>query len=548
MKTKMVEYYMNSKNPKAVFAVAVGAGRKKTFEKFKLLVEQYAPEVDVVAHFDEKGEGCGTARSYLFHKLRDKYDMIISVDDDIEITEGWYKQVIEAYHKFPKVNMFTTMIMQEENVYTSGTYMSIERNILTMIHNNKNLRKKYLETDFAPGGCMIFCREALKKFNPIPIPICEDYEWYCQWIKLGLGKITTINKAILKHNVKDNPRVPGFRSPKNIMNSCKLIYIRHGYTFIADENTPKYHCGLTDEEGIEDFMREANKMIEKNDKEKIPVNKKMDKKEYIKAIKELEVFNKVVEEFGGVREDQLVIETKESVQSERIARPKKRKISPAALDNSDITYLISNASNSKLLDVCLGSISKYTPAETLLATLSGFRIRPEAFMWLFDKCSTDIGIFIDDDAFITNDITPLINLIRDGSHSLVGFTYRNQAHIDAKYFMPNFLIMNVKEFKEEFGVKGIQTDIDLAEKDLGVGEGTSFMSGISQKLNKCNTRILSFSASPHYEFAGVLSDEYTPYVLHLWYGAWKRRYSPEGDMTKRDNEINQDFLDNNLRI
>ena len=90
--------------------------------------------------------------------------------------------------------------------------------------------------------------------------------------------------------------------------------------------------------------------------------------------------------------------------------------------------------------------------------------------------------------------------------------------------------------------------MDLAQKDLGVGVGTSFMSGISQKLNKCKTKALSFTASPHYKFAGILSDETGPYVLHMWYGAWKRRYMPEGDLTWRDNQVHQDFMDDNLKV
>ncbi len=521
MRAKIVEHYMNLRNPKAVFMVAVGKGRRKTFERFCYFAGLHVPEVDVVPHFDEKEEGCGTSRAYLFHKLKNKYDILVSLDDDIELSKGWYQKVIAAYKKFPKTNMFTTKIMQNDSVYSSGANIRIDGNILTMVHNN-DVSAKYLKTDFAPGGCMIFCRQALKKLNPIPITICEDYEWYCQWQKQKLGKIVAIQEASLVHNIYDNPRIGGFRSAKNILESCELIYKKHGCTFIADENTPRYHCGLTDEEEISDFMIRANRMIDRP-VDKSSARKIKDKTKYMTKVRKDKKTIRKLNDLGIVTKVVNVLD-------------------------KNFTYLISSASDPKILDVCQRSIDKYTPGKTLVATKGQILTTTEAFSWLFNNCETDIGIFIDDDAFLLRDIMPLIDLVRAGKYSLVGFTYKSTDHTKWQYFQPNFLIMDIKRFKKDFGPGKINVNIDLAKTELGAGGTVLSMYGISQQLRGFKTLDLSYKPSEHYKFAGTLWDDKTAYILHLWYGAWRRRGMPEGDLSERDMAAIIDFEKEGLKV
>lgn len=214
---------------------------------------------------------------------------------------------------------------------------------------------------------------------------------------------------------------------------------------------------------------------------------------------------------------------------------------------NDVTYLVPRASDDILFNIAKESINRYTPANILTCGKDKAKNWGEAFRWLFNNCPTDIGIFIDDDAFILRDITPLINAVRSGAFTLVGFTDRGKPEYKKyQYFQPNFLIMNIKKFKEEFGEGGINVDVEQATKELGTNP--EFMYGISQKVRGRKNIDLDFVLSKHYKFANLLYDKEIPYVLHLWYGAWRHRRSPEGDLSWRDSMVSDDFWNSNLKI
>jgi hypothetical protein len=213
----------------------------------------------------------------------------------------------------------------------------------------------------------------------------------------------------------------------------------------------------------------------------------------------------------------------------------------------NFTYLIAHAGSEELFDACKGAINKYTTGNIITSDKTMFKHWGEAFRWLFNNCPTDVGIFIDDDALILRDITSLIKLVESGECGIVGFTNRGVGkHTEYQYFQPNFMIINIKRFKEEFGAHSIDVDIELAKNELGVNP--EFMYGISQKLRGRNNKDLSSKLIDKYWPANVLSDGDTDYVLHLWYGAWKHRKSPVGDMNERDMMVIKDFWDNKLKI
>lgn len=482
IKNKYVKIIQNYMKIKSVFAVAVGNGREKTFDKFVHFAKLYAPEVEIVAHFDKKDEGCGVIRHYLFEELKSKYDIVIMIDDDMEITEGWYTEVLEAYNTFKDVNLFTTRINQDDSIYTIGADIVFQGNHVLLMHKgDMTRRERFEEVEWAPGGCMIYCRKALKTLKPIKIPICEELDMYGQWKKNNLGKVIALSNAILIHNVKDNPRVTKFRTPENMLISSKMLYDKHGFTFMGDDRTFKFHCGITEEEQLKPLMNEANKYIKK-------------------------------------------------------------------YDNKDVTYLMPRASDEILFNISRENINRYTPAPILTCGRDVTNHWSEAFRWLFSHCQTDIGVFIDDDAIILRDISPLIELVRSG-HGLVGFTSRGETnHTKYGYFQPNFMIMNIKKFKEEFGEQGIDVDVEQAKRELNITTNPEFCYGISQKLRGRPSKDLSMKLSEHYKFASVISDGDMPYVLHLWYGAWRHRRSPEGDMSERDALVSRDFWNSKLKI
>lgn len=215
--------------------------------------------------------------------------------------------------------------------------------------------------------------------------------------------------------------------------------------------------------------------------------------------------------------------------------------------NNDITYLMPKASDEILFNIAKESINRYMPARILTCGKDQTRHWGEAFMWLFNSCPTDIGVFIDDDAFILRDITPLIDLIRSEEYSIVGFTERLIGkHKEFQYYQPNFMILNIKKFKAEFGKDGINVDVPLARRELGMITNPEFMYGISQKLKGRKNKDLNFRLSEHYKLANLLSDGDIDYVLHLWYGAWRHRR--DRDMSERDNLVSKDFWNNELKI
>ena len=217
--------------------------------------------------------------------------------------------------------------------------------------------------------------------------------------------------------------------------------------------------------------------------------------------------------------------------------------------NKDMTYLICRASDEILFNIAKESINRYTPANILTCGKDITKHWVEAFRWLFDRCTTDIGVFIDDDAFILRDITLLLDLIRLGEYSMVGFTDRGTGkYKDFQYFQSNFMIFNIKKFKEEFGVAGIDVDMGLAKKELVGDSSPLFMYGISQKLRDRKNKDLSVRLSDKYKFASVISDDKMDYVLHLWYGAQKHRRVEVEGLDERDNKVSEDFWNNKLEI
>ncbi len=243
---------------------------------------------------------------------------------------------------------------------------------------------------------------------------------------------------------------------------------------------------------------------------------------------------------GVINKDKEQLETK----NRRVVPRRKEPL----VNNDDVTFLTPHASDEILFDIFKESVRIYTPARILTITKKQTRHWGDSFRWLYNNCPTNIAVFIDDDAFIVNDISPLINLVRRGEHSIVGFTYKTKEHVKHNYFQPNFLIINLKKFKEEFGEDAMAVDKELADKELGEGGSSIEMYGISQKLRDRNNKVLDFQLSDNYKFANVLWDGDIPYVLHLWYGAWRHRRSPEGDMSERDNTVSRDFWDNKLKI
>lgn len=248
------------KNPKTCFAVAVGPGREATFRKLEKNIIDYAPRgVSLVSMFDDKAEGCGVIRARLLEMVRHKNDIVIQLDDDMEMPKGWLEKVWEAYYKYPKHNLFTTRIDEAGAVRMAGVDMLHIGDAIKMVHKNE-LRTGYSFAEFAPGGCMIFCRDALEHLSIGEIPICEEFMIYGEWLKYNLGKAVVIHDAVLVHNVKDNPRVKNWRTIDNIMDSAMAIYKKYGFTFVDEVRDVASHVANPTESQIRDVENRIKKL------------------------------------------------------------------------------------------------------------------------------------------------------------------------------------------------------------------------------------------------------------------------------------------------
>jgi hypothetical protein len=188
----------------------------------------------------------------------------------------------------------------------------------------------------------------------------------------------------------------------------------------------------------------------------------------------------------------------------------------------EFTYLIPHAASEELFNLTKKSIERFTPGPTLVV---GKEIPHWAQAWkkLWDECPTDIGIFMDDDAILTKDITPLIELVASDQYDAVGIEGlppcpRNHPG----YFDSNFLVVNIGKFKREHGEP--YTDMEQARREIAPGLAIEPYYGVSQKLRG---RILALP-SRKTEW-GLATDH--DYVTHLWYGAWKHRQAWNDGLT-----------------
>lgn len=205
----------------------------------------------------------------------------------------------------------------------------------------------------------------------------------------------------------------------------------------------------------------------------------------------------------------------------------------------NFTYLIPHAGSEELFALTKKSIEKYTPAPIITV---GKEVKnwPEAWRRLWDSCPTDIGIFMDDDAILLKDITPLIEMVASGEYDAVGIEGLPPCPRNHKgYFDFNFMVIDITRFKRKHGEP--YTDMVQAKEEIPQGLSIEPFYGVSQKLRG---RIFSLPR----ESTGYGLATTHEYLIHLWYGAWRHRnawndgLSPEWFMERekqfiKDHEI-----------
>lgn len=172
--------------------------------------------------------GCGGARHYLFEKIKSKHEIIASLDDDMQILEGWYEAFQEAIFEHPDHSVFTGIVKDGRNgELMAGSHMIMDGNILKR-KTNKIVPLNYTKTEWGPLGALILCRKSLLSHVKIPnVFVREDSAFYLELKKLGINETIVTSKAQMIHRpfyVPDS----GLRSSDKLKEAKEYFKKNHG--------------------------------------------------------------------------------------------------------------------------------------------------------------------------------------------------------------------------------------------------------------------------------------------------------------------------------
>jgi hypothetical protein len=157
--------------------------------------------------------GCGGGRFHLFERVKLNYEMVVSLDDDMQITEGWYEKIIEAINLFPNHSIFSCVVKgPNEVVQRAGSGMLIQNGILYR-YEQTSFNEKYHVAEWGPFGCLVLCRKALQPDVKVPdLYVREDDAFYLEMKKLGINETVVVNDAVAIHRaiptIESNLRIP----------------------------------------------------------------------------------------------------------------------------------------------------------------------------------------------------------------------------------------------------------------------------------------------------------------------------------------------------
>ncbi|MDQ0970655.1 GT2 family glycosyltransferase [Neobacillus niacini] len=182
--------------------------------------------------FNDLGEinkdpvGCGGGRHFLFEVMKEKFDIIISLDDDMLIHEGWFEAIITGIEDHPKHSIFTGVVTDSRGrVQIAGSRMNFRGNTLKR-RANQTVSGTYTVTDWGPLGCLVLCRDALKKEVTIPsLFVREDSAFFLICKNLGINETIVCKNAVAVHKANAVPS-SNLRQPEKLQ-EAKEYYKKH---------------------------------------------------------------------------------------------------------------------------------------------------------------------------------------------------------------------------------------------------------------------------------------------------------------------------------
>ena len=147
-----------------------------------------------------KRVGAGGARHYLFEAMKGNYEVIISLDDDMQITPNWYEHIENAMTYYPYHSVFSTGMKGPNSVKNIvGANMEFEGEKLVR-KKIQNIYKDYQIADWGPLGCLVFCRKAIEKQIIFPkIYTLDDEAFFLELKKRNIHQTVVATKAVAIH-------------------------------------------------------------------------------------------------------------------------------------------------------------------------------------------------------------------------------------------------------------------------------------------------------------------------------------------------------------
>lgn len=177
----------------------------QTFTDFEVIIADDGStdsSAAIVKSFDDKrikyylkpNEGVSATRNFAIHKATGKYFAFLDADDT------WHPNHLEliaqAIHKFPHLNVFTTLIEAENS---KGIYMPVYTNLSKEIFQETDYFMASLARSVLSGSTTVVHKSVPKTigiFNT-SLTTFEDIDY---WIRIGLQyKIGVVNKVTARH-------------------------------------------------------------------------------------------------------------------------------------------------------------------------------------------------------------------------------------------------------------------------------------------------------------------------------------------------------------
>ena len=184
--------------------------------------------------FNDRGEinkdpiGCGGGRHFLFEQMKGKFDIIISLDDDMLIKEGWFEAIIKGIEDYPEHSIYTGVVTDSRGrVQIAGSRMNFTGNTLKR-KENRTVSGMYTVTDWGPLGCLVLCREALKEEVTIPnLFVREDSAFFLICKNLGINETIVCKNAVAVHKAHAVPS-SNLRQPEKLQEAKEYYKKNYG--------------------------------------------------------------------------------------------------------------------------------------------------------------------------------------------------------------------------------------------------------------------------------------------------------------------------------